>query len=423
MKKPTHYFKITLFTVLIFGLNQSCELDDLSESEANQVSEQDAQRVAENLLFPDTDRSDTASFRLNKDDYTTQKSVSTIDAITGRSSDPLFYVVNYDNGGFAIISGDKRIEPVLAYSKHSNFPIEDKMSLPPGLVDWLEDYAAIVLEVRKENVSPSVRISSMWERILETQFNIDFLEILTCEDGSIDFGEYVEKKILLDTEWSQGCGYNLFLADSCTPRCNRPPVGCVATAIAQILKYHADKSWGGAYMIGSTGGNQGNAKSLDWANMPLTGVNQNNHGDIPELMEDLGIFLLMNYSCSGSGTNYTRAFNTITNDFNFNGTQRDVNGLSDYTIILNDIKDNQPVYMRGNETRVSENLKGELEESYPGHGWVADGYSRFHQCRSGFTDDFKIHMNWGWGGNHDGYYVKKEGSFDENRQIIYNITP
>ncbi|MCH8546497.1 MAG: Spi family protease inhibitor, partial [Cryomorphaceae bacterium] len=188
MKKPTHYFKITLFTVLIFGLNQSCELDDLSESEANQVSEQDAQRVAENLLFPDTDRSDTASFRLNKDDYTTQKSVSTIDAITGRSSDPLFYVVNYDNGGFAIISGDKRIEPVLAYSKHSNFPIEDKMSLPPGLVDWLEDYAAIVLEVRKENVSPSVRISSMWERILETQFNIDFLEILTCEDGSIDFG-------------------------------------------------------------------------------------------------------------------------------------------------------------------------------------------------------------------------------------------
>lgn len=353
-----------------------------------------------------------------------KKSVSTIEEVSGRSSIPLFYVVNYSNGGFSIISADKRIQPVMAYSKYNEFPIESKLSLPPGLVDWLEDYASMIKHVRQNDIKASNRTRLMWEKILDQTFNIDFLELLICEDGTLDFGEYVERKVLLETQWGQGCGYNAALVDSCVFSCNRPPVGCVATAIAQILKYHADGSWSGAYMTGNTGGNQGEPTVLDWANMPLTGITSSNYGEIHYLMRDLGTFLNMGYGCNGSGASYNNAFNTITNEMNFDGTQKNLNSISDYSVVISDIKNNRPVYMRGNEQRTTVNLEGEIEESYPGHGWVADGYAQYHDCRVGFREnDYQIHMNWGWNSSHDGYYMKKEGSFDENRQIIHNIKP
>ncbi len=424
--------RLLLLAFTLILVHQSCELDDLmgDEDDPNYVSKQDAEKAAENLLFPDIDPTDTSTIILFKDDYNTRKFVSTIDEISGRGNKNLFYIVNYADSGFAIIAADKRIQPVLAYSKYNAFPLESKTSLPPALAHWLEDYATMIANIRKEDIKAPDRTSLMWERVLDMQINIDFLEMFECDDGSIDFGEYVEKKILLDTKWSQGCYFNAALSDSCQQNhwwlCNRPPVGCVATAIGQILKYHADGSWSGAYMTNGSGGNQGNPKLLDWENMPLSMHPSFSHnpGDIPELMEDLGIFLSMGYGCDGSGTNYKKAYETITEDFNFSGIKKDLTSASDYSTVISDIKNNLPVYMRGNEEKKEENLEGEIEVSYPGHGWVADGYAQYHDCRVGFREnDYQIHMNWGWGGNHDGQYMKKEGRYDENRQIIHGISP
>ncbi len=415
IKKTIKFLAIFAFFTTLFI---SCDLDSLLDEEDDEyfVSQPDARMIAGNLLFPEREPRDTTTLRLYIDDYTLTKDISTINAIYATQNDPVFYIINYTGGGFVILAADQRVEPVLAYSPTNEF-ILGEQSYPPGLVDWLEEYVSLIIEVRRENLQPSERIESMWRFLNAGRFNVDFLNILSCVEGE---EEFIEKKILLDTKWGQGCGYNAALADSCTVRCDRPPVGCVATAVAQILKYHADDGWNGSYTMAN--GNPG--PTLNWSGMPLTGVNENNHGHIHFLMAHLGPMLSMSYSCTGSGASIDNALTTFTNNFSFStAKKRSINSISDYSYVLSDIKKNRPVYMRGRETKTEENLEGEIKKTYSGHAWVADGYSQLFICGEGFiANNYKIHMNWGWGGsNADGFYLKKEGRFEENRQIIWDI--
>ncbi len=406
-------FRILAFSLLAALFAYSCDLESLiTDDDEYVVSEEEALVYAQNLLFPSRLPADTTTLILRKDDYTESKTISEIQAFSAEQQNPVFYIVNYRGGGFAIISGDKRMDPVLAYSQVNTFEL-DLPTYHPGLVDWLEEISRIIIDLREENERPTEVIAAKWEAMV-VPVSIDFMGILFCPTE-----DYIAIKILLETEWGQGCGFNANLLDSCTSYCDRPPVGCVATAVAQIAKYHADNSnWNGTYTLANTAIRLG----IDWAGMPLTGVNANNHGDIHFLMADLGPLLKMDYSCSGSGASVNDAYATLRNNFPFsNAIKRDLNSSSDYSVVLNDIKNNRPVYMRGRTTKTEENLKGEIVKTYSGHAWVADGYSQRYDCEQGFLNDYMIHMNWGWGGSADGFFIKKEGKFEEDRVAIHNI--
>jgi len=406
-------FRIWALSLLAALFAYSCDLESLiTDDEEYVVSEEEAMAYAENLLFPSRLPADTTTLILNREDYTESKTIEEIRAFSAGQRNPVFYIVNYRGGGFAIISGDKRMDPVLAYSQINTFEL-DLPIYHPGLVDWLEEIARIIIDLREENERPTEVIAAKWEAIV-VPVSIDFMGILFCPDE-----DYIAIKILLETEWGQGCGFNANLLDSCSSYCDRPPVGCVATAVAQIAKYHADNSnWDGTYTLANTALRIG----IDWAGMPLTGVNASNHGDIHFLMADLGPLLNMDYSCSGSGANINDALATLRNSFPFsNATRRDLDSASDYNVVLNDIKNNRPVYMRGRTTKSEENLKGEIVKTYSGHAWVADGYSQRYDCELGFLNEYMIHMNWGWGGSADGFFIKKEGKFEEDRMAIHNI--
>ena len=393
----------------------SCDIENLLQDNEDEyfITLSDANLVAGNLLFPEIEPIDTTTVYLTIADYTIQKDPESIIPIYGNEINPLFFIVNYSGGGFVIISGDKRLNPVLAYSTSNVFSM-DQESYPPGLVDWLEEYAELIKKLRSSENKPEEPVELMWEQVMLAPFNIGMIFEMVCPPE-----HYVEKKKLLQTQWGQGCGYNALLSDTCTSWCNRPPVGCVATAMAQILKYHADNGWHGRYALP----NGNNAPQLDWAGMPLAGIDENNHGDIPNLMAHLGQMLDMTYKCDGSGANIHSALNTFHNNFIFNTSSiLNINSSSDYGVVISEIRNNFPVYMRGRTTVYEENLEGELKKKYRGHAWVADGYSQLWNCEEGFMNDYMIHMNWGWDGSrHDGYYLKKEGLFDENRMIIRNL--
>ncbi len=59
-----------------------------------------------------------------------------------------------------------------------------------------------------------------------------------------------------------------------------------------------------------------------------------------------------------------------------------------------------------------------------GHMWVCDGY-RLTQNRR--KSSLSFHMNWGWGGNYDGYYSYNNFNPNGNRyfqiEMIHGITP
>lgn len=58
--------------------------------------------------------------------------VQRVEPIFGNGEKPLFYVVNYKEGGFVIMSADNRIYPVLAFSSSGTFPLKEK-EYPSGL--------------------------------------------------------------------------------------------------------------------------------------------------------------------------------------------------------------------------------------------------------------------------------------------------
>lgn len=48
-----------------------------------------------------------------------------------------FYLFSIDGDGFVIVSADNRVQPILSYSLHSNFNVEN---IPSNLAAWLDSY-------------------------------------------------------------------------------------------------------------------------------------------------------------------------------------------------------------------------------------------------------------------------------------------
>ncbi len=61
------------------------------------------------------------------------KTVANVLSVEDTKSEPVMHVINYENGGFVIIAGDNRVEPILAYSETDSFPSVDEWDLPYGL--------------------------------------------------------------------------------------------------------------------------------------------------------------------------------------------------------------------------------------------------------------------------------------------------
>lgn len=89
--------------------------------------------------------------------------------------------------------------------------------------------------------------------------------------------------------------------------------------------------------------------------------------------------------------------------------------LSNVNVVYNELAAGRPVILNG-FSRVNE--KGEYEG---GHFFLCDGYD---------SDTGLFHINWGWGGEGNGYYALSALDVESNnrhynycKQAIYNIQP
>ncbi len=201
---------------------------------------------------------------------------------------------------------------------------------------------------------------------------------------------------LLTTTWNQSPYYN----DYCP---GGSVTGCVATAMAQIMKYWNYPATGtGSYSYSDPpyGTLSFNFDStINWSVMPnsLSSSTPTNETDaVAILMYQLGVSVAMEYSPSGSGAYVLQtedpggpcAQYSYVNYFGYNSST--LQGLV------------QANYTTGSWDSI---INVELDNSRPveyvgfgadgGHTWVVDGYNS-----SGLYD-----MNWGWGGLDDGYYA------------------
>lgn len=278
----------------------------------------------------------------------------------------------FDNGiGYMVVSADDQITPLLGYSEDGALP-KDKELLPDGFKYWIYKLAEEVEYSRSHHVKNRIIPKS-------TRPERDAIGVLCA------------------TRWNQDTPYNNRCPSQGTGS-NRKKTytGCVATAMAQAMKYHnwPDSGEGGnSYNWSSETLSQDFAsQKWDWQNM-LNIYKEGEYTDkeaaaVATIMYSCGISVNMNYSTSGSGAVSMRIAYALGNYFKYDKSslqflKREYYGLIEWeNIIYNSLKNDGPVIYDGQSYR-------------GGHSFICDGYS----------SDGYFHFNWGWGGVSDGYFL------------------
>ena len=297
------------------------------------------------------------------------------------------YVFNYNDGsdGFVIIPADDVAMPVLAYSFSNPF----RVPMRENVEGWLSDYALEIRWAVENRWNPSPECIIRWHKLMDGP-----------SDPNIPLNTGVSP--LLTTTWDQSPYYNNMCP---TNSDGRAVVGCVATAMAQVMKYwNSPTSGTGSHSyycsgFGTLSANFGNT-TYDWSNMPnaLSASSSSTQiNAVATLMYHCGVAVEMEYGVNGSGA-YTPEYYTgcpsaehaLKTYFGYSTSLssyfRDNYNLSTWTSALaTELNAGRPVIYSGSDTS-------------GGHCFVCDGY----QLNG---SSYQFHFNWGWSGYCDGYYA------------------
>ncbi|CAK9855580.1 unnamed protein product [Sphagnum jensenii] len=200
--------------------------------------------------------------------------------------------------GFVIISGDDNAIPVIAYSSESNFATTGFRYI--GISDWMKTTATRVHYIVTNNVQADAVTQNLWRSYAQG-----------VNPQSTRAGGAVGP--LCQTQWNQQPYYNALCPPAALPSTSnsKAVTGCVATAMAQIMKYWNYPAQGtGSHSYDDNGQypysvNYGTlsadfTRHLNWSAMPNT-VSTNN-SPVDSLMYELGVAVDMDYDSTGSGS-------------------------------------------------------------------------------------------------------------------------
>ena len=312
--------------------------------------------------------------------------------VKGQPESAYYYVFNADGGnGYVIVSGDDRTPEILGYVENGSFDAEN---IPDNMKSWLQLYADQIKFLVDNNIT--VNKKAQRARALAQSTRRSVPELLT-------------------TRWNQGRPYNItcpnyYLEDdekesSPLPLKSGPATGCTATAMAQVMNFYKfpekTKAVIPGYSITYYSKTNGSSKTvtqkaiarntrIDWDNMRDTYNWEDGHvanaqdSAVANLMHMCGQAVNMHYGPS-SGANFSAE--AYINYFGFDNSayigERGDYSIDDwFNLIYNEIAQGYPVLFSG-------------FSSGGGHAFVLDG----------FDGDQLFHLNWGWGGGSNGWFL------------------
>lgn len=299
-----------------------------------------------------------------------------------KNGNPMLHVVNYDDGGWAIIAGNEREEnQILAMSDVGHFDPDNITN--SNVAFWfamqLEQMEAVVFEDDlKANLNDNgdVSVNSIptfddeyvWVRLP--------LEPIVTTTLQSEVGHLLTTKWGQDYPWNYRCPY--FPESGLTA-----PTGCVAVAVAQLLYYYhfhlgvpsglyhsivPTFALNGDYYTSSVTRSDYQANSNRWEEMAKTYRSRCASTDyVGDLMIDVGERANMKYYQDRSSSNNTKARNA----FLSYGLSCSLDNYSSSKVISS-LNQNKPVYVSA--CRIDPATNGT-----PGHAWVIDGYKFFRK--------------------------------------------
>ena len=357
---------------------------------ANPIDVNVAQKVAENFYASNHAAGATLTLTYTERDAAGQ---------------PVYYVfnVNSTTKGFVIVTADDAAHPIIGYSDEGAFVIPTANS---NAYFWLQKRKNEVIAMRAHNIVATSDIAGEWT----TYTTVDAKHA----------AHNVASMFLCKTVWDQSpFYYNGYCPGGSV-------TGCVATAMAQIMKYWSYPSIGsGSHCYDETfshgySENYGelcatfDTSHYMWAAMANDPKDTNRQ--IEKLMYDCGVSVDMNYSPTGSGAQVMgggpSAYNSYTAYFGYDASTIGTAGYDNtqqaswIALLKNEIDNKRPMQFQG------------FDVNEGGHSWVCDGYTALNT----------FHMNWGWNGMDDGFFAVNSlnpspFNFTYNIAVIYGIQP
>jgi len=276
------------------------------------------------------------------------------------NSEPYYYVYNVQgNNGFVIVSADDNVTPVLVHSFEGSYDVNN---LPPAFVDWMENYKIQIRFIKANKLIQKSNIKSAWQRSL-------MKNSLTNNTTTNTIIPLLDKESIA---WDQGCYYN----SNCPSDnrvganyCGKTPVGCVAVAMGQIMRYWKYPIYSNAIPSYSDDNNLDNgniipnsnygtfpaesATTYNWAyiqnHLTYSSIDQQKY-EVSKLLKNCAKSVQMNFGPYGSESNIVNAYNSFIKYFNFSNTLKyikkvDYINVDDWiNTIKTELDNNRPVY-------------------------------------------------------------------------------
>jgi hypothetical protein len=306
----------------------------------------------------------------------------------------VFYAFNTEPG-FIIISGDDAFTPVIGYSFEGSFNLKEA---PAHVMGFIQNYIDQIQFIRDNDLEAEEKVAEDWAG-------------LSSNDPVLAPGSEKERDVepLLLCHWNQGSPYNDLCPEDPAGPGGHAYVGCVATAMAQIMYYWRYPEVGLGYncywsdWYGELCADFGSTY-YQWGGM-INGIDYYNTYPNAELQYHCAVSVDMNFTPYGSG-----AYSFMVPErlwmywgyYNAEYLMKDEWSYEDWIDMLyEEIDAGHPVYYSG------------FNENYEGHAFVCDGYQ---------GEDF--HFNFGWGGSANGYYsLYYIYGFSEGQSIVRYFVP
>jgi len=305
------------------------------------------------------------------------------------------YIFTNADGGFIVAAGrDDASLPLLGYGLSG---ISNPSDVPPALVDMIEAFDARPARVSDESVSRAT-----------------IPPMVTCT-------------------WNQD---NPFNNDCPETRAGKAVTGCEATAAAQIMYFYKYPQVGtGTASYVWQNGNRNQMLQFNYEEHPFDWDNMIDHytegeytdaqaAAVANLMYGAGAGMNMQYSAEASACYDWEGVAALTDYLGYDPSctlpMAEFYTVEEWTdMVYAELAAGHPLIYTGSTV---------LRE---GHAFVCDGYDGEYDGQSG---DF-FHINWGWGGNFDGYFPLTNlapsgqgigggsGAFTEANSFFRNLAP
>lgn len=416
---------------------------------AETASYDDVQKVARNFMKRSFDRTDSIVEVVKFD---------TLGITT-------MYAFNFEKGGYVLVSGSYKADPILAYSESDKFLPKDSID-SEGVLEFLGDCKKIILgiekssdETRSVSDSESERKWKEWfserEKIYAMAEEDEILEVKdllydSLRGGSVKWNQYGCEGEEETYDWktqtwisnnTNNIAYNVKM----------PPVedcmehgyaGCVPVAIGQVMwkwKWPQSVSYTHIEKEGDKKIDKKYTSEYTWDSMPArlsVSSSIRNMNEISTLLRDCGYMLNANYYCGGTSayTSYVcdkmiknnlidyNCYGTIYTDSCTNRSWNDIKNtysISDWTkLIVTELIAGRPVIVSA--------YYWVSEKRYDGHGFVVSGFQKN-------VDGYYFYINYGWSGHYDSYYnmdftatPKSKGeryAFTNDKEAVIGISP